>query len=84
MKISVCIPTFNSEATSVRVSKVSCPGRRRVRLIIFDNASEDGSWEIIQSFSNPRVRVLRSAQNRGVSRNFNRALHAASGDTTAG
>jgi hypothetical protein len=63
-----------------------CPAQEgaEFEVSIFDNASEDGSWEIIQSFSSSRVRVLRSAQNRGVSPNFNRSLHAASGDTTAG
>jgi len=57
-----------------------CPAQEgaEFEVIIFDNASEDGSWEIIHSFSDPRVRVLRSAQNCGMSTNFNRPLHAAS------
>src|SRR4029077_20938954 len=49
-------------------------------VIVFDNASADGSWEIVNSFSDPRVRAFRSDQNRGMASNFNCALHEASGE----
>jgi cellulose synthase/poly-beta-1,6-N-acetylglucosamine synthase-like glycosyltransferase len=81
MKISVCVPTFNSAAyirdclESVLIQKGA-----EFELIVSDNASEDGSWEIIRSFSDPRVRVFRSEQNRGMAANFNRTLHSASGE----
>lgn len=81
MKISVCIPTFNS-AAYLRACLESALAQEgaEFEVIIFDNASEDGSWEIIQSFADPRVRAFRSAQNRGMATNFNRVLHAASGE----
>ncbi len=81
MKISVCIPTFNSAAhLGACIESVLAQEGAELEVIISDNASEDGSWEIIQSFADPRVRAFRSAQNLGMATNFNRALHAARGE----
>lgn len=42
-------------------------------LIAIDDASTDGSLEVIRSFSDPRIRVLRSESNLGASASYNRA-----------
>ena len=34
-------------------------------LIIWDDASNDGSWELIQSYSDPRIAIFRSPENTG-------------------
>ena len=51
-----------------------------IELIVFDNASEDKTWDIVKSFSDPRVRAFRSDQNRGMATNFNRALDESRGE----
>jgi hypothetical protein len=81
MKVSVCIPTFNS-AEYIGECMVSVLRQQDVdfELIVFDNASEDKTWDIVKSFSDPRVRAFRSDQNRGMATNFNRALDESRGE----
>ena len=45
---------------------------RDYELIIVDDDSSDGSWEIVQAFSDQRIRTFRLPQNCGVTfaRNF--------------
>jgi glycosyl transferase family 2 len=81
MKVSVCIPTFNSEAyVGSCLASVLAQQGVDLEVIVFDNASEDKTWEIVQSFSDPRVRSFRAARNCGMAANFNRALHEARGE----
>lgn len=42
-------------------------------LIVIDDASTDRSLEVIRSFSDPRITVLRSESNLGASASYNRA-----------
>src|SRR6266404_4242605 len=81
MKISVCIPTFNA-AAYIRDCIDSVLAQRGVEfeVIVFDNASDDGTWAIIQSLSDPSIRAFRSDRNRGMAANFNSVLNAANGE----
>jgi len=81
MKVSVCIPTFNS-AAYVRecIESVLAQNGVELEVIVFDNASEDDTWEIVQSFSDPRISAFRSDQNRGMAANFNCTLNKARGE----
>lgn len=75
MKLSVCIPTFNS-APYIRDCIESVLAQKGVEfeVIVFDNASQDDTWDIVRSFSDGRIRAFRSTQNRGMTANFNQAL----------
>lgn len=48
-------------------------------LIIVDDASTDGTWEYIQTISDPRVKVFRNPQNAGVVHNWRCCLEKATG-----
>lgn len=50
-------------------------------LVIGDNASSDTTLEISREYAarDPRVRVLRSDENRGAAWNYNRVFHASEG-----
>jgi glycosyltransferase involved in cell wall biosynthesis len=48
-------------------------------LIVVDDASDDGTTEILESITDPRVAVLRNDENVGLTRSLNRALGAARG-----
>jgi glycosyltransferase involved in cell wall biosynthesis len=81
MKVSVCIPTFNSAAYIGNcIESVLAQQGIEFEVIVSDNASEDNTWNIIQSFTDPRVRSFRSESNLGMATNFNRALHEARGE----
>ncbi len=50
-------------------------------LIVCDNASTDGTGELVQAFAreDPRIRYFRNERNVGAARNFNRTLDYARG-----
>jgi glycosyltransferase involved in cell wall biosynthesis len=81
LKQSVCMATHNGERyvfrqlTSILDQLGECD-----ELIICDDASSDRTVEIIESFNDPRVVVLRNPINRGVSATFSETLKVASGD----
>lgn len=47
------------------------------RLIAVDNASSDGSADLVEAFGDPRIRVLRNAANLGFARGSNQGIEAA-------
>jgi glycosyltransferase involved in cell wall biosynthesis len=50
-----------------------------LELIVVDDASSDGSGELLAGYSDPRLVVLRNEENIGLTRSLNRALAAARG-----
>jgi glycosyltransferase involved in cell wall biosynthesis len=53
-----------------------------LEIVVADNASTDGTIEICEDFAarDPRVRLVRSAENRGISWNHNRLVNEARGE----
>lgn len=51
--------------------------------LIIDNASTDSSWEIIASFKDPRIRVVKNAENLGPPRALNQGLQLVQGKYVA-
>ena len=51
-------------------------------LIIVDNASKDGTWEIMQdeASKDPRIRIFRNPSNVGLSKNWNISMSHACGE----
>lgn len=52
-------------------------------LIIFDDASTDSTWNILQSYSDKRIRCFRNENNVGLTCNLNKALREAKGEYVA-
>jgi len=76
IELSICIPTYNrskclSECLQSIMSAVS-GYERFVEILISDNASTDGTGDIIRAFQKtyPWIRYHRNAQNIGGERNF--------------
>jgi glycosyltransferase involved in cell wall biosynthesis len=51
-----------------------------LRVLVVDNHSTDGTWEALQAFSDPRLRVVRNPRNLGLFGNFNRCIDLAEGE----
>lgn len=78
--LTVGIPTYNS-AHFLRecVGSVERQGLDDYEIVIFDNASEDNTDEVIRSLGNPRIRYFRNPSNLGSRANHNRCLSEARG-----
>lgn len=82
-RVSIGLPVYNgAEYLEHSVRSVLDQDYRDLELIVADNASTDGSVEIVEKLAadDDRVVLLRSDENRGAAWNYNRVLAAASGE----
>ncbi len=77
-KVSVGIPVYNAEAyIGAAVQSVLNQTLKDFELIITDDQSTDRTPEIIQKFSDPRIRYYRNEKRLGPPGNFNRCIKLA-------
>jgi glycosyltransferase involved in cell wall biosynthesis len=79
--VSVCIPTYNAEATiRETLASVMAQTITDLEVVISDDASTDGTLRQVGAFgSDPRVRVLPPGPRLGLEANWNRAAQFARG-----
>lgn len=83
MRISVIIPAFNSERTiRAAVDSVWSQSRAPDEVIVVDDASSDGTCNVIESYDKP-CRLIRQERNAGPAAARNRGCTAATGDWIA-
>jgi glycosyltransferase involved in cell wall biosynthesis len=79
--VTIAIPTFNRAA---RLKDCLTSALRQTyqnfEVVVSDNASTDETIDVLRSFSDPRVRVIRQKANIGLLPNWNACLAAAKGD----
>jgi glycosyltransferase involved in cell wall biosynthesis len=80
MTVSVCIPTYNS-ARYLRecLESVLAQSYTDFELVVSDDASTDNTREIVESYTDPRIRIHRLDQNMGLAFNLSRAAGLARG-----
>jgi succinoglycan biosynthesis protein ExoO len=79
-KVSVIIPTYNSEQYIAQaLESVLTQTDRNLEVIIIDDASHDLTVEIAHSFQDHRVKIFSNKQNRGVSYGRNFGIRQAQG-----
>lgn len=78
--VTVCMPVYNGAGfLEAAVSSVLAQTQADFELRVFDDASTDGSWELLQRFQDPRLLLHRNERNLGPEANWNQALAAAEG-----
>ena len=86
MKLSVLMPVYNERKTLdeivSRVLKQRIRGVDSLELVIVDDASTDGSTEIIEQLADthPQIKPIFQKQNRGKGAAIREAIEVASGD----
>lgn len=77
---SVCIPNYNyAHYLKETVDSVLSQSFQDFEIIIVDNASTDQSWELMQSFNDPRIKVYKNEFNVGFAPNLQLATEKALG-----
>lgn len=77
--VSVCIPLYNA-APFIGTTLASALGQTMGDLeAVVDDASIDGSAEVVAAIPDPRVRLVRRAENQGAEATWNEAVGRATG-----
>ena len=78
--ISVNLPTFNrARFIAQAIDSVLRQTFADWELNIVDNCSTDGTWEIVNSYKDPRIRIFRNEENKGMVFSWNRAVELSRG-----
>ena len=83
MKVSIIIPVYNAERTLERcVNSVLRQTYRDVEAVLVDDASADGSRDMLRIYekSNPRIRIVEHGRNQGQMLTRRDGCQAATGD----
>lgn len=83
-RVSILMPTYNGERYIARaIDSVLSQTFTALELIVCDDASTDRTPDILASYQDPRLVVVRNEQNRGVVGSRNRAFAMARGEYAA-
>ncbi len=81
--VSILIPVFNRELMVGDAIRSALEQTfTDIEVVVVDNASTDGTWEVCQRFAkqDPRVRIHRNPENMGPVRNWQRCAELAQGE----
>lgn len=82
-RVSVVIPVFERrDLIAAAVQSALAQEIDGLEVVVVDNCSQDGTWELLQGIADPRLRCLRNESNVGLFGNFNRCAAEASGTYT--
>ncbi|MFN4089045.1 MAG: glycosyltransferase family 2 protein [Alphaproteobacteria bacterium] len=83
-RVSVFIPAYNREALIAEsVASVLGQTHADLELIVVDDGSTDRTAAIVESFADPRVRLVSNGRNLGIPKSRNRGLDLARSDYLA-
>lgn len=81
--VSVCMPVYNGgRFVEQAIRSVLAQTYPHFELLVFDDASTDGSWQILERIQDRRIVLHRNERNLGPEANWNRAIASAQGEYT--
>jgi len=82
--VSVVIPAFNhARYVGAAIDSVLAQGFADFELVVVDDASSDGTADVVAAIADPRLRLVRHETNRGAHATLNEAIAASRGDYLA-
>src|SRR5207247_121666 len=75
--LSVIVPCYNERATIAEVLRQVLASPWTGEVVVVDDGSSDGSADVVQSVTDPRVRLLRQTVNQGKGAALRRGLAVA-------
>ncbi len=78
--VSICLPTYNyAHYLPQAISSCLKQSYEHIELIVVDDASTDDSRQVVESFTDPRVRFFENTVRLGLAGNWNKTLSFARG-----
>lgn len=81
--VSVCIPVFNGSLfIEETINSVLCQDYCNLEIVVQDNASTDGTWDLLQLIAakHSQLSIARNETNVGMAPNWNLCINRAKGD----
>ena len=63
--VSAVMPVYQEVMTIAKVIDLVLAQRPIQELIVVDDASSDGTWDVLKAISDPRIKLFRHARNQG-------------------
>ena len=80
VKCTVAIPVYNRQSMIRRaVDSALAQTVPGLEILVVDNSSTDGTWDVLQTYKDSRLLLARNERNVGLFGNFNRCLDLAQG-----
>ena len=80
-RVSICVPVYNGAAfLRDTLKSILSQTWKDYELLVIDNASTDGTLDILNEMSDPRLKVVCNSYNVGPILNFNKCLAMAQGE----
>lgn len=80
-KVTIAIPTYNrADFLRQALDSALAQSYPNIEVVVSDNASTDGTANLLASYCDPRLVCLHQERNLGMVTNWNACLSAASGD----
>lgn len=80
MKVSIITSAFNCEQyLKEMLNSIITQTYKDWEMILFDDASDDDTWNVIEDITDARIIKIRNTNNVGLTKNLNRALEIAKG-----
>jgi glycosyltransferase involved in cell wall biosynthesis len=78
--VSVCVPAYRAARfIGATIDSVLAQTLGDLELVVVDDASPDGTADVVSGFSDRRIRLERNTENLGVAGNWNRSVELARG-----
>ncbi len=83
--VSVIMSNYNTPEDYLRsaIESILKQTYQNFEFIIIDDCSTDNSLQIIESYSDNRIRIIKNEQNLGITKSLNRGLSVAKGEFVA-
>lgn len=79
--VSIILPTYNeNETIEDRIQSILDSVADPIEIIVVDDDSPDGTWKIVQELADPRIKVIRRRNTRGLASAINRGIIESRGD----
>ena len=83
-RVTVLMPVYNAEAyLREAIDSILCQTWTDFEFLVIDDASTDSSLQILQSYTDPRIRFVQNERNLKITATLNRGLQLARGDYIA-